>query len=256
MPFIKYKEKNIFYQIKESETDKGIIFIHGSGGTSNVWEYQMAKLDMNYNLIAIDLPSHDQSEIFPELSLELYIDVIKNLVSTLKLKEVILAGHSLGGAIIQSYYFKYPDGVSALILIGTGAKLRVSPIILTSLKTNFQEFLKNLPIGAFYRKTSKETINKYIAETSKIDPEVTFKDFKICDEFDVIDKLSLINVPCLIICGNEDKLTPIKYSQYFHEKINNSVLNLIKNAGHVVMLEKPDEVNQSIINFIANYLNK
>ena len=95
-----------------------------------------------------------------------------------------------------------------------------------------------------------------MAETSKTDPEVTYNDFKICDKFDVIDKMSLINVPCLIICGNEDKLTPVKYSQFFYEKLKNSKLSIIKNAGHLVMLEKPEEVNQAIKEFIENDLNK
>jgi len=254
MPFLEYKEKKIFYQIKEAETDKAIIFIHGSGENSYVWKNQIAKLDLNYNLIAIDLPSHDQSDTFSELSLDLYVDTVKNLVNTLKLNGFVLAGHSLGGAVIQSYYFNYPDEVSALILVGTGARLRVSPIILTSLQNDFQEYLKGLPIGAFYRRTSKEIINEYMVETSKTDPQATYSDFKICDEFDVMDKMSLIDVPCLIICGNEDLLTPPKYSNYFHEKLKTSELVIIEKASHMVMLEKPEELNQAIKEFIKKYL--
>ena len=254
MPFLEYKGKKVFYQIKEAETDQAIIFIHGSGENSYVWNNQLAKLDLNYKLIAIDLPSHDQSDNFSELSLELYVEVIKNLVNNLELKKVILAGHSLGGAVIQSYYFNYPDEVYALILVGTGARLRVSPIILTSLQNNFQEFLDGLPIGGFYRRTSKEIINEYIAETLKTDRQVTYNDYKICDDFDVMDKMSLIDVPCLIICGNEDRLTPPKYSKYFHEKIKNSELRIIDKASHMVMLEKPEELNQVIKEFVKKYL--
>ncbi|TFG27809.1 MAG: alpha/beta hydrolase [Promethearchaeota archaeon] len=250
MPLLKYKDKNIFYQIKEAETEKWILLIHGSGGNSHTWNNQLTQLDTNSNLVAIDLPSHDQSDTFSELSLELYVDVVKTLINNLNVKEVILAGHSLGGAVILSYYFKYPSEVSALILIGTGARLRVSPIILNSLKTNFQEFLDGLPMGGFYRKTPKEIINQYLAETSKIAPEVTYQDFKICDEFDVMDKIRLINVPCLIICGTEDRLTLPKYSKFFKENIENSEMVLINNAGHFIMLEKADELNQAIKEFI------
>ena len=254
MPFLEYKEKKIFYQIKENQLNRALIFIHGSGSNSNLWKNQLSQLNINFNLIAIDLPSHSQSEMFPELSLELYIDVIKKLISKLKLKNVILTGHSLGGAIIQSYYFCYPNDISALILVGTGARLRVNPTILSLLKSNFQEFLKGLSLGAFYRRTSKKLINEYLAETSKTDPKVIYSDFKICDKFDVIDKLNLIDVPCLIICGNEDKLTPPKYSKFFKDNLKNSKLSLIKNAGHMVMLEKPNELNQAICEFIKNSL--
>ena len=156
MPLFEYNRKKIYYQIKENEEKNAIIFIHGSGENSIVWKGQLNDLNLNYNLIAIDLPSHAESDDFPELSLDLYVDVIKKLVDFLNLKKIVLCGHSLGGAIVQEYFFKNQKEVSALILCGTGARLRVSPMILNSLKNNYQEFLIGLPMGAFYRKTSKE----------------------------------------------------------------------------------------------------
>ncbi len=254
MPLFEYNGKKIYYQFKEKEEKKAVIFIHGSGENSIVWKGQLNDLNINYNLIAIDLPSHAESDDFPELSLELYVDVIKKLVDFLKLRKVVLCGHSLGGAIVQEYFFKNQKEVSALILCGTGARLRVSPMILNSLKNNYQEFLIGLPMGAFYRKTSKEIKEALLIEIAKTKPEVTYADFKICDNFDVLDKIASINVPCLIICGNEDKLTPTKYSQYFKDKVKDSKLVVIKDAGHMVMLEKPKELNKAIEEFIENNL--
>jgi pimeloyl-ACP methyl ester carboxylesterase len=167
---------------------------------------------------------------------------------------MILAGHSLGGAVVQDYYFKYPYDVSALILIGTGGRLRVNPSILNMVKNDYQEYLKSLPAGAFYSKTPREVINGYIDETSKIPPEVTFCDFRICDEFDTLKKTGTITIPCLVLCGNVDKLTPIKYSQFFKDKIENSKFKIIKKAGHMVMLERPKQVNNAIEIFIINNL--
>ncbi|NVM36781.1 MAG: alpha/beta hydrolase, partial [Candidatus Lokiarchaeota archaeon] len=76
-------------------------------------------------------------------------------------------------------------------------------------------------------------------------------DFKICNAFDTLNKTSSIDVPCLIICGKSDEMTPVKYSQFFHEKLINSKLCIIKKAGHNVMLEKPKDVNQAIEFFIS-----
>jgi len=253
MPFFEYKEKKIFYQFKEKEKNRAIIFIHGSGEGSFAWKKQLSHLVLKYSLIAIDLPSHAESDDFPELSLEIYVDVVKKLVDFLNLNDIVLCGHSLGGAIVQQYFFRYPNKVSALILCSTGARLRVSPLILNTIKNNFQEFLDSIAVG-FYRKTSKEVINDFLNHFSKTNPEVVYSDFKICDNFDVIDKLNSINIPCLIICGNRDILTPIKYSQYFKNKIPNSKLAIIKDAGHMVIFEKPNEVNQEIQDFIENYL--
>ena len=209
-------------------------------------------LNIDYNIIAIDLPSHNKSSKFPELSLDLYVDVVKKLGDSLKPEKLILGGHSLGGVVVQEFYFKYPNDVSALILCGTGGRMRVSQVIFDSIKPDYQVFLKNLKVGLFYRKTSKDIIENAIMEISQIDPEVTYNDFKICDAFDTLDKTNSIDIPCLIICGKYDQLTPVKYSQFFHDKIANSVVHIIDKSGHGVMLEKPEEVNKAIKDFIDN----
>lgn len=250
--YFKFEDKKIFYNISESGKPKALIFIHGSGGNSNTWKNQL-NLEIDYDIVALDLPSHDKSDDFQDLSLNLYVDVVHQLIKFLQYKNVILCGHSLGGAIVQQYYFTYPKEVAGLILCSTGGKLRVAPFILDSLKKNYSRFLEDLPAGAFYRTTPKELIDPYIEDTSKIGSEVTYTDFKICDDFDILNKLSSINIPCLIIVGKQDQLTPVKYSEFSHDKIKNSELNIINKAGHMVMLEKPNEVNQAIENFIINY---
>jgi pimeloyl-ACP methyl ester carboxylesterase len=156
----------------------------------------------------------------------------------------------MGGVVSQEYYFRYPNDVSALILCATGGRMRVSQAIFNSIKPNYQEYLKYLEVMLFYKKTSKNVIENAILESSQIDPDVTYRDFKICDAFDTLDKTNTIDVPCLIICGKDDKLTPVKYSQYFHDKIKNSELCIIDKAGHALMIEKPNQVNEAIENFI------
>jgi len=188
-----------------------------------------------------------------ELSLELYIDVVRELIILLQIEDVILAGHSLGGAVIQGYYFKYPDEVSALLLIGTGGRLRVKRQIFDSLKKDYPAYLESLK-GGFSERTDQSLVDAYSKESSKNSAEVTYSDFIICDNFDTLDKTTTIGIPCLIVCGIDDALTPVKYSEYFHKKLKNSELVLIENAGHMAMLEKPVEVNNSIEDFITNYI--
>jgi pimeloyl-ACP methyl ester carboxylesterase len=253
--YLNIEDKRIYYNIKKSKSNRAIIFVHGSGGSSNTWKNQM-KFEIGYDLISFDLPSHGNSSEYLELSLNLYVEILDHLIRSLNYEEVVLCGHSLGGAIVQSYYYLNPKRVIALILIGTGSRLRVSPAILEGLKSDYQEFLKSMPSGAFNISTSADIINDYIKETSAIGAEVTFADFSICDTFDTIEKTSSINIPCLIIVGKSDKLTPIKYSEFFHNKIENSDLHIIDDAGHMVMLEKPVEVNNAIKSFFTNRVKR
>ena len=254
VPLLHYNGKKIFYELNESKLkEKAIIFVHGSGGSTYTWKDQISKLDVSYSVVAFDLPSHSKTEDFPSISLDLYVETLKALLDTLKFNEIILAGHSLGGAVIQDFYFKYPNKVSALILMGSGARLRVSQNIFKLTQHNFQGFLDQYP-AAFDRKTSKEIYEPVVNRVALINPEVIYTDYKICDNFDIMDKVQEISVPCLIICGNQDILTPPKYAKYFHDKIKSSELVLINRAGHFVMLEKPEEVNQAIKEFINKYL--
>ena len=178
------------------------------------------------------------------------MDVIKEIINTLGSKRVIIGGHSMGGVIAQEYYFNHPKDVSALILCSTGGRMRVSQSIFSSLRNNFQEYLDFSRVNSFYEKTPKDIIDEAILETSQTNPEVTHSDFEICNKFDTLSKTNSIDVPCLIICGKADQMTPVKYSQFFHDKIINSVLCIIEKAGHTVMLEKPKQVNRAIESFI------
>lgn len=198
-------------------------------------------MKIKYNIYALDLPSHNNSDAFQELSLDLYTNVLRTFIDYLKVEKVILAGHSLGGAVIQDYFFKYPNDVSALFLIGTGGRLRVLPSILETVKNNFQLFIKDM----------RDDLKKEYLKTA---PNVIYDDFKICDGFDTLDKTNLINIPCLILVGREDIMTPVKYSEFFHKKLNNSKLVIIEKAGHLAMLEQSKIMNQAIENFINSNL--
>ncbi|MFW9945800.1 MAG: alpha/beta fold hydrolase [Candidatus Odinarchaeota archaeon] len=250
MPFFNYNNKKIFYQIKKNTNKNALLFIHGSGSTSNIWKNQF-NLDIDYDIVAIDLPSHSKSDVFSELSLELYVNVINEFTHSFSYQSLILCGHSLGGAIAQAYYFKHPNEIKALILCGTGGRLRVSQLILDSLKNDYDKYLNSFLLRAFYKDTPKKVIKNYKKETSNIGSKITFQDFKICDNFDTLDKTHTIRIPCLILCGDTDYLTPAKYSQYFHEKVQKSKLVIVEKAGHMIMLEKPKEVNQAIKDFLT-----
>ncbi|MHA1225551.1 MAG: alpha/beta fold hydrolase, partial [Candidatus Hodarchaeales archaeon] len=82
--------------------------------------------------------------------------------------------------------------------------------------------------------------------------EILVKDFRACQAFDVRNEISKIKIPTLILIGENDKMTPIKYSKYLNEKISNSQIKIIPDSGHYVFQEKVEEVNNSILLFLEN----
>jgi pimeloyl-ACP methyl ester carboxylesterase len=90
-----------------------------------------------------------------------------------------------------------------------------------------------------------------VQELLEVPAEVTYGDFQACDRFDDMNEISRIDLPTLLVCGEDDALTPVKYSQYMKERIRGARIVVIPGAGHSVMLEKPEELNNALRSFLA-----
>ncbi len=229
-----------------------ILFIHGSGWNTHMWYSQRDYLKSSMEVVLVDLPGHGESPGNGCDSVEDYRDAIYEMIRELNIEKCYIAGHSLGGAIAISLSLAYPDILKGIILIGTGARLRVLPQILEGIIKDKENTVRNISELAFSKKTTSVLKDQAIYETMKCKGEVVYKDFCACNRFDVMDTINSIRVPALIICGNDDALTLPKYSLYLHEAIYGSQLTLIDGAGHMVMMEKPMEVNRAIEEFVLH----
>jgi len=163
-----------------------------------------------------------------------------------------LFGHSLGGAVVQEFTLLYPQYVEALILVGTGARLRVLPEIIEGIKERFEGTVKLICDYAFSKKTSRDLIQKGMEAMLKTRASVLTGDFAACNRFDIMDRVENIKVPTLVMRGGDDLLTPPKYAQFLAEKIEGARLEIIGGAGHMVMIEKPDEFNNRVMEFLQS----
>ena len=232
-----------------------IVFIHGSGLNTNIWHKQRDYLSSFFEVILIDLPGHGNSPGNGCDSVEGYRDAIFNAIKESKLEGCYMVGHSLGGAIALSFAISYPQVLKGLILIATGAKLKVFPQLLEGILKDKEKTLREITNFAFSSKADKKLLDYQYNESLKCSSEVIYKDFFACDNFNVMNTINSISLPTLIICGKEDALTPPKYAEFLQKQIKNSTLVLIEDSGHVPLLERPEEVNNAIEKFIkqANF---
>jgi len=225
-----------------------LIFVHGAGGGKNEWLCQTLHfLDSE----AVALPGHPAGT--PCSSVDEYMEWLHGYIQQQKYRDVVLVGHSMGGAIVQLYALKYGTALKGIILVGTGARLRVAPAILSSLKemtTNadaWQQFLSD----NIYRQVIPEAKPAVIAERVRIGPAVMLNDSLACDKFDIMDRVQSIRLPTMIIVGSQDTWTPPKYSQYLASRITGATQVTIDGGSHWVFLEKPQEVNRAISDFLT-----
>jgi len=229
-----------------------VLFIHGAGGGQYTWSYQKGYFEKEFNPIIIELPGHGESGGEGETEIEKYADHVYGFLKALNLTRVFLIGHSMGGAIVQTMALRYPEVIEGIVLVGTGARLRVLKTILEGIQTHFREIVPKINEYAFSRRANKDLIEKGIDGMLQCRPEVLYGDFLACDRFDVMKELEKINLPTLIVCGDEDELTPVKYSQFLHDRIKGSKLEIISGAGHMVMMESPSLFNDKIKEFLVN----
>ena len=168
------------------------------------------------------------------------------------LPKVFLVGHSMGGAIVQALALTHPEVIKGIVLVGTGARLKVLPLILDGIKNNFEEIIQKINQFSYSRKTPSDLIEKGVFGMRQCLPEVLYGDFLACDRFDLMNEVEKILLRTLILCGDDDQLTPVKYSQFLQGRIKGSKLEVLSNAGHMVMMELPQAFNEKIGEFIVN----
>ncbi len=228
-------------------------FLHGAGGHKSQWEAQVEYFaHRGYGILVPNLPGHGSSKKIRQVSITQYAILILDLIKELNLKNIILCGHSMGGAIIMEIMTKnWTKRVKNIILIGTGAKLGVSPLIFNLIETDFESALDMMGKVAYGEKADKGLVQKTQQVLRINGPEILYQDFSACQMFDIRDLVTQIECPTLILCGENDQLTPVKFSEYLKEKIQNSELRIIPRAGHFVFQEASEKVNKIIIDFLT-----
>jgi len=220
-----------------------LVLVPGSGAGGNVWHFQCRHFP---DCEGISLPGHPDG--MPLTGIPEYVEWLHDHIHRMAHRDVVLGGHSLGGGIALLYALNYGNELKGLVLIGTGARLRVRPDILEQVRKMigddkaWRQYVESTPMPA-----SADPALLAIREMRlKIGPAVLLSDFLACDRFDIMNRVQEIKVPALVIVGTEDVMTPVKYAQYMADRIRGSKMVIIQGATHSVATEKPDEVNAAI----------
>jgi pimeloyl-ACP methyl ester carboxylesterase len=229
-----------------------LVFIHGSGGTSVLWHAQVEKLADRFNTIAIDLPGHGGSGGEGMTRIEDYAAVVEGFISSIAAPRPIPCGLSIGGAIVLQLLLDSPDRYMAGIVLNSGARLRVMPMIFEALDKDFEAFINASYTFSASEKTDPSLVKPLVDAMAACPPAVTRGDFTACDSFDIMERLGEIAVPVLVLTGSDDKMTPVKYGAFLAERIAKATHVNIADAGHLSPMEKPAEVARAIEEFVLS----
>lgn len=228
-----------------------IILIHGAGGNRLTWHPYIRRL-AGETVYALDLPGHGESEGAGRNSVEEYAGDVLKFINEQKIQKAVLGGISMGSAISLTLAVNHPEKVAGLMLIGGGAKMRVANSILDSVGNSdtFEAAVEMINTSCFSANAPQDLLRLSKQILLKTDPSVLLGDFLACNQFDLTGQLSAINVPVLILCGAEDKMMPPKFSESLRDNLPNARLQIVKRAGHMLTLEQPDAIADSLKRFM------
>ncbi len=223
-----------------------LIFIHGSGGCKESWKHQTRFFQGS---VAVDLPGHPEGELCP--TIEGYVAWLHDHACRQGYTDVVLVGHSLGGGIALQYALDHPDDVKGIVLMGSGARLRVHPMFLDALGKIIEDPESTEDIFAdTYSLIDAELAAVIRKRALENGPASFLNDLRACDQFDVMARLGEITMPLLAVVGEQDVMTPPKYAHFLVDKIPGALVAVVPGGTHMVFAEKPNEVNKAIASFL------
>lgn len=220
-----------------------LVFVHGAAGTHLNWPPELRRFP-GKEVYSVDLPGHGKSGGHAEQTLEAYADRVAEWMGALQLFRAFVVGHSMGGGIAMELSIRHPHRTAGIGLVSTGPRLPVPANLLTYSKNpaTFSSALEILRELSFGSQAAPRLVELAMQRLSEVRPSVLQNDFQACMQFDITERLEKIRCPAVVICGSEDRLTPLRNSQFLVNRIKKAELRLVPGAGHMVMLENPPQV--------------
>ncbi len=232
--------------------DERLILVHGSGDSGAVWAPLLAFLS-GVDALAFDLPGHGARIAEPGPERMSVRDYAEDVYQTLMARGVdggVVMGHSLGGAVALRLAVDHPGFARRIVLIGSGARLRVAPQFLEEARAAGTEGVLAVTELSF-APGHEERARAYNAARPPTAPGMLYRDLAACDEFDMMGELERITQPTLLIVGEFDRMTPVKYAEFLRQRLPQSELVVIPGAGHYAQIERPEAVAGALRAWLA-----
>ncbi|MEX0788163.1 MAG: alpha/beta hydrolase [Anaerolineales bacterium] len=237
-----------------------IVLIHGAGGGRLSWPPALRRM-AGGRVFALDLPGHGQAPGPGATTIGGYAEVVLDWLRQVQIGAALLVGHSMGAAIALTVAARRErsapsgvetDGVAGLVLMGLGPRLKVDPITLelASSPKTVPQAVDRITEWGFAPGASSETLGKAKEQMLETPADVLQRDLIACDRFEAGPRTDQVRVATLVLCGSLDRLTPPVEGRRLAEAIPGARFHLVQGAGHMLMIEKAEEVAALVRDFV------
>ena len=244
-----------------------VVFIHGFQWSADMWKKQEHVFAKRYKVIAYDLrglglSSKPLADIYPAT---LHAEDLDTLLTELKIEKVAIVGCSMGGCVAQQYYLDHPKKVAALILFGAFASGKafipheiddMTKELVDTAAGRSRMAIKICLTDRFlkYSPDADETTAMTQEEAGRTtNVAALWANYRGFMEFDVRDHLPEMEVPTLVICGEQDMPTPPKAAKYLKDHIPEARLVMLP-GGHHLCIEEATRFNEAVLEFLEEHI--
>lgn len=236
-----------------------VVLIHGLSEDRTLWDDQIDDLARDYKVIAYDVRGHGRSEKpHTDYSLDLLVEDLRALLEALGETQATLVGFSLGGMISQAFTLAHPEMVKAMVLVDTVARFpNGGAMFAERSKTAELQGMAPLVDGMLSRWFTPEYIAKNPERMASFRNKVLANDpiafaatCRVAVGFDLLDRLSEIKAPTLLLYGEHDLATPVALGKEIQSRIKGAELKIIEGAAHTGPVERPETFNRLLLEFL------
>jgi pimeloyl-ACP methyl ester carboxylesterase len=244
----------------EAGTGPTVILLHGLGGSTQAWQFNITALAEKYHVVVPDQIGFGKSDKpLVGYRIRTYVDFLDQFCRQLKIDRATLVGNSMGGWIAAMFTAAFPDHVDKLVLVdaaGYAPPKDLDTRTLFALNPTTREGMKLLSAKVFYNKAfqTDAVIDQAIAARLAAGDGYTINSIteSILRGEDFLDEaVKTIRRPTLIVWGRQDGLVPLAMGERFNKDIPGSKMVVIDQCGHIPNVEKPGEFNAAVLKFLT-----
>ena len=267
MPHARVGEIDLYYELTDfTEPWRAgpapVVFIHGLGGDHTMWLHQVPAFCTRFPTIAVDLRGHGASTR-PDRDFsvaDMARDVVR-LLRALGVERAHLVGLSLGGMVVQQFALDYPLATASLVLADTlcGTPAGFDGVMRDALRfieENSMAAVAQARITNAFSDAVDPAIRDYMIDrVAQNDKAAYVRAARSAFGFSVGDRLAEITAPTLVVIGDQDRVTPPPLSEAIAAHIAGARLACIAGAGHISNIERPQEFNRVVLEFLTGLGN-
>ena len=227
-----------------------IVLLHGASGNAATWGPTLAAWG-EAPVLALDLPGRGEAPRQPASTAAEAATWLMGELARRGLHDVVLLGHSYGGAVALEAALAAPDALSGVVLVASSSRLRVAPPILEAVAASASGVPFVLDF-AFGPGTTRAVMDRYSQDAASTPPAACLADWQACDAFDVRARLGEVRVPVLVVHGDQDALTPGRFQARLAEALPGSTRVELAGVGHMLPWEAPEALAQAVLGWIGS----